>query len=412
MLSLRTCGEEYGLLVAADRLLHPDLLAQQFMDPISIDGQKLLASELSEDQSWLLDEALEPAAVLKLEDDDTGRWQLRDQSAFLEGSHRWLPCTVSRAEHLVAPRPGADRLRVNAGISAFTERRVVERLDSTLSLPSLSRTTRALLDLRSQPFANVQQLVSIIEKDVSLAARIVGWANSAYYAAPNSVDNIHDAIARVVGFDEALNLALGTGIGNAVPAVAPTVPGMPDYWTESLLTAATMENLATRLARWDCQPGTAYLAGLLSHFGTLLLAHVFAPQFAKIRELQHANRHLYYGYCDMEVLVLSRDVLAAELLQDWALPEDVVTAVRMQCAPPEHSPLAGLLNYTRCLLAAEGLGSYPWRSGAMLPAPVCGLDQEMVSEVLKLLRDSAGDGQRLSAFLVAANDDHYGTANE
>ncbi len=78
-------------------------------------------------------------------------------------------------------QPHDDRERVIASITAFTELRIRQRLDQTLTIPPLPEATRRILELKADPDFNLRDLTRVVEADPSLSARIIGWANSAYY---------------------------------------------------------------------------------------------------------------------------------------------------------------------------------------------------------------------------------------
>jgi hypothetical protein len=73
----------------------------------------------------------------------------------------------------------ADRALIEHSISRFTERRIWQRLDETLRIPPLPTNVRRIMELKSDPDCELRDVTMVVESDPSLAARIVGWANSA-----------------------------------------------------------------------------------------------------------------------------------------------------------------------------------------------------------------------------------------
>ena len=118
-----------------------------------------------------------------------------------------------------------------------------------------------------------------------------------------------------------------------------------------------MEQLHARAPFDDIDAGSAYLVGLLCNFGTLVLAHTFPPQYARIRALESANPHILYSHCDVAVLGMDREMIGAALLACWDLPPEITQPIREQHAPGSIVPLARLLRCARSLLASEGVSS-------------------------------------------------------
>lgn len=287
--------------------------------------------------------------------------------------------------------PTDDLQDIHSAITRFSDLRIKARLDETLNLPPLSGTARSIIALQRDPDFPVTELVGIIERDASLAARIVGWANSAFYSAPSPVKSIEDAVLRVIGVDAVLHLAFGLSLAEGLPAPAQNIDGAPNYWIESVLTASTMETLARMSDDPELEPGTSYLVGLLGNFGTLVLAHVFPPQYEAICAARRADPQALYTLCDESVLNICRDVLGAALLGAWELPVEVSIAVREQSMPQSESRYAALLRFTRHLLTLEGLGSYPPPEAVLAVPDVLALKPANVEKVRLRLVESADD---------------------
>lgn len=152
-----------------------------------------------------------------------------------------------------------------------------------------------------------------------------------------------------------------------------------------------MEALTRMTGDPKLEPGTSYLIGLLGNFGTLVLAHVFPPQYEIICAARRTDPQASYTACDESVLEVSRDVLGGALLSAWALPVEVGVAVREQSIAQTESRYAVLLRFTRQLLALEGLSSYP------LP--------EAVFEIPETLALHPGDVETVRLRLIETADE-------
>ncbi|MEM7098884.1 MAG: HDOD domain-containing protein [Pseudomonadota bacterium] len=230
-----------------------------------------------------------------------------------------------------------DEDQILRAVESFTMRRIQDRLDETLHIPPLPEAARRIIELQQNPNHDLQDLVRIIETDPSISAKIMSWANSAMYSRGQPSKTLSDAIMRVLGFDLVFNMALGMAIGATLSLPKDQIRGACPYWVEAVYRAAAMEGLAHQIRAQDRpEPGTCYLAGLLSNFGTLVLGHVFPPQYETICRLREANPQLSQSMVDEYVLELSREVVAATLFELWELPDEVVTAVRYQNLPDYH----------------------------------------------------------------------------
>ncbi|MDY6828694.1 MAG: HDOD domain-containing protein [Pseudomonadota bacterium] len=259
--------------------------------------------------------------------------------------------------------PPFDETRLLAATRKFTELRVQQRLEDTLSIPPLSHTARAIMQLQADPTASTAELAQIVEADASLAAQVVGWASSPFYGAKYPVKSVQEAIIRVLGFDLVMNLALGLSLTESIETPQDQPVGFCRYLGQSLYTAALTGALAGAMPR-TLRPmhGTAYLAGLLHNYGHLVLAHVFAPHFSLVCRHLEVNPDLGRARIENHLLQMTREEMAAWLLDMWHLPSEVTLAVHHQNDPEyagEHHAFANLLWLSTRLLRHRGFGDAP-----------------------------------------------------
>ncbi|WP_432696946.1 aminoacyl-tRNA deacylase and HDOD domain-containing protein [Marinobacterium sp. YM272] len=300
-----------------------------------------------------------------------------------------------------------DVVAITRAVERFTALRIQQRLEDTLGLPALAPTAQKIIMLRSDPDAEVSDLVKVVRLDPSISAQVMSWSASPYYAAPGEVNSIEDAIIRVLGFDLVVNLALGISMGQVLNLPEDTPRGSMPYWKQSVYTATLCELLARRTPV-DKRPkiGIAYLSGLLNNFGYLVLAHLFQPQFSILSRYIEANPHLEPQRVEQHVLRVTRDQVGGWLLDSWNLPEEVSSAIRQQqLASPggEAEVYARLLRLTQVLLRKEGLADGPVQ--ALEPAlyQSLGLELDSVEAAMDTLRERREDLDSLTQTLSSGS---------
>ncbi len=311
-------------------------------------------------------------------------------------SHRSYEATFCEQLVPTPPDPADDEDNILAALDEFTARRIEARLDETLHIPPLPEAARRMIALQADPNYDLSDVVQIIETDPSMAARILGWANSARYGCTTPVTTLDDAIMRVLGFDMVFNMALGLAVGGTLNLPAHHVSGASPYWLDAVYAAATMEALAHQMPPASRpNPGLCYLIGLLSNFGTLVLGHVFPPQYETVCRLQETNPHLSHTHVDQHVLAVNREVLAATLLEQWDLPDELTTAVRYQHVSRysgNHETYVTLLRLARTLFPCTDAPP----PGVLAAAEELAVDTSGLTDVLSVLRASHDDLKDLS----------------
>ncbi len=328
------------------------------------------------DQPLLLINSGEPGMLLEIRGEDF-KSMLTQASA----AHFGEPLSRIRPN---LDRPGDDREEITQAVQAFTARRIQQRLEATIEIPPLAGSAQKIIKLRVDPNATIDDITGVVETDPALAAQVVSWAASPYYASPGKIRSVEDAIVRVLGFDLVINLALGLALGKTLSLPKDHPQQATPYWQQSIYTAAVIEGLTRAMPRAQRpEAGLTYLAGLLHNFGYLLLAHVFPPHFSLICRHQEVNPHLCHTYVEQHLLGISREQIGAWLMRHWDMPDELATALRFQHDPSydgEFAEYANLVCLAVRLLRSRGVGSGPDTS---IP--------DALLERLGLTRDKAED---------------------
>jgi len=218
---------------------------------------------------------------------------------------------------------------------------IKSRIEGLDQLPTMPGIARQIIQLRGNPNGGVDDLAKIIENDPSLAAQVLRYARSPLYGYRGKVDSVHAAIARVLGYEMVLNLALGIAAAKPfkVPRKGPL--GLDAFWQHALYSAALTQALSS-LVPSDIRPpaGMAYLAGLLHNLGQVLVGHLFKQEFLILSKfiVQAPDRPLVET--ELEVLGIDHGQLGSWLMKSWALPEETIVAVQEHHSENYRGPYA------------------------------------------------------------------------
>jgi len=205
-------------------------------------------------------------------------------------------------------------------------RRQIEAIEE---LPPLPQTAQHILALSHRTDARVKDLAEVVELDASLAAQVVRYANSPFFNYRGSVFTVHDAIARVLGFDNVMNLALG--IATAKPFRIPKQGslGLAQYWRNATYTAALAQALCKIMPlEKRIKPGLSYLCGLLHNFGYLVLGHSFSKAYFLLNKLVESDPQADIIELENRSLGVHHGELGLWLLESWELPPEVLAVVK------------------------------------------------------------------------------------
>ncbi len=211
---------------------------------------------------------------------------------------------------------------------SFTPTRLKQRIDETFDLPAMPDIAQDIMKLRVDPSADAKKLSQIVARDPSLAAQVISWASSPYYGYQGKIDSIETAIARVLGFELVMNLALGISIGKSLKVPKDGPIGVKEFWKQAIYCANLAEKLCRAMpVKHRPERGLIYLSGLLHNFGHLLMGHIFPPQFDLINRTIEANPYTSIEDIEFYILGVTHEEIGAWLMQNWHMPEELIVAV-------------------------------------------------------------------------------------
>lgn len=268
------------------------------------------------------------------------------------------------------------------------------RIEQVYELPPMPEMARRVLQLRNNPDASIAELASIVELDPSLAAQVVRYAASPFYAYRGTINSIHDAITRVLGFDMVMNMALGLATGKSFQNPCDGPLGLHAFWRHAVYTATLVQALAKRMPPSSRpQPGMVYLAGLLHNFGFLLLGHLFPPEFKLLNKLVAAHPEspvtalekcvLGMGQAQ-NLLEMGHAQIGSWLMQSWQMPDEIVITLREHHNPAyqgDHAVFPHLIMIADHILKGREIGDAPDACLPPLSLETIGLTEAFVTEV-------------------------------
>ena len=323
--------------------------------------------------------------------------------------HKLLGDSVSGA----FSRPAAS-LRADSGdmdstlshvVDQFTPARVKRDIEEFHELPALPATAAQILRLAADRMANARQLADIIEQDPGLSAQVLRYANSSLYGYSGRINNLQTAIARVLGFEFVMKLALGLSIGKSlrIPQEGPF--GLDAFWKHSVYAGRLVEQLAGLLPKSQRLPrGTAYLAGLLQNLGRLVLGHTFQPEFYILNRFAQANPDMPTRELEKHVLGVTHDQIGAWLMEAWGLPQELVVAVRHHHNEgywDRHAAYAQLVLIANWALAENGLGEADCSGLPAFSLEMLGLKSNQVMDLATTLFSNSRELEDLARRLAA-----------
>ena len=264
------------------------------------------------------------------------------------------------------------------------------RVQDVLLLPPLPAIACRLLKLVAREDCHIEELATLIEQDPGLTARIIGIANSAYFARRSEICSVADAIVRVLGLNLVRGIAIGIALSKPFDASACKSFQLDRYWYRAVQTA----NLAARLGTLSSleQPlrDCLSLCGLLHNLGQLALVHVFPDRMARVFDAWARQPGEGLLALESKHLAMTEIDAGAILARRWQLPPSVTDVVAFRREPRRAgttAPVVQLIAY--CAEIASAWYQDPTAAAAPMAeagAALADADAERFVQALEQIR--------------------------
>ncbi|MBK6766404.1 MAG: HDOD domain-containing protein [bacterium] len=240
---------------------------------------------------------------------------------------------------------------------------IFDVLSGLKNLPTLPDAATRVIELSSDPEVSPKALADAVERDPSIATRLLKLVNSPYFGIRGTVVSIHQALV-FLGVSNLRNLVLSTCAVDLFRQEGRIGSfSRSDLWIHSLATAIAARELAKSTRA--CDPEIAFTAGLIHDVGKIVIDRHFHEDFERIIECMDASG-VAMVEAERAVFEADHSQIGFFLAKHWSLPEVLQEAISGHHAPDassRHAKLAALIGYAdnvaRSLKQGDGGGMTP-----------------------------------------------------
>ena len=267
---------------------------------------------------------------------------------------------------------------------------LLRQIESGYSLPSLSPVAMKLVEIALDETCSAGELTTLIERDPSLAVRVLRLANSAFFLTRKPTTSLKQAVVKV-GFQRLRIMALSLSLRDTFPMAKIGALDYEKFWHTTLYRALIAKSFATHLK--NCYPEEAFVAGLIMEIGLLILfdlqikfdAEAPPIKLEPLEELLAWERDRY-GIDHRQV--------GEAALRCWKFPEIIVQCQLFygQAALPQDAPLlAKIYELSRELSSLISQGSAGFHTPFNDAERFLGLNRDVINDILLTTFDQVQD---------------------
>jgi HD-like signal output (HDOD) protein len=202
------------------------------------------------------------------------------------------------------------------------EEQILQTIREGRFLPSIPAVAIEVLRQARDPRVSIERLAETIERDPALAAKLLRYANSSYYAGTQPIVSLPQAVVRL-GVRSTKLLALSFSLTDAVGHDLRDFD-FNAFWQRSLTTAVTARRLARHSVR--SLADEAFLVGLLADVGSPVLARAFPQRYRSV-SASFLRSPQDLPDIELKILGVAHPLVGRRLAEAWHLPADLCQAL-------------------------------------------------------------------------------------
>jgi len=232
--------------------------------------------------------------------------------------HQFLakPCDPDQLKAVLRRASGLHKL-----ISQPALKNIISSIDS---LPSLPEVYAELRQAMADPNIAMADIAAIIEKDLSMSAKVMQLVNSAFFGLFKTIDSPRHAV-NLLGIETVKNLVLGVGAFSEIKTRSRVFP-VQQLMAHSMAVAACAKNIAQHESSSKELVDSCFLTGMLHDIGKLVLLAKLPKQYEKAVILSQ-EKHIPLRNAEKEIFHTLHGDIGAYLMGLWGMGGDVVEGI-------------------------------------------------------------------------------------
>ncbi len=238
---------------------------------------------------------------------------------------------------------------------------IKDKIQHIANLPTLPQIASHLIKIINDPLTSSSDVAFIIGQDLSLSAKVLRLANSAFYGVPRSITNINSAVV-ILGLKVLHTMVLGLTVFDMFPENKRTANlfNRKAFWLHSLSCALISKFLATRIRKFILfDPEEAFCAGLLHDIGKVVMEQYLHEDFHKALETAQREKISMYD-AENAILGYNHTHVAEWLTESWGLPSELQLPLLFHHTPSEccqYQDIVTLCHYADWLCYELGMNN-------------------------------------------------------
>ncbi len=196
-----------------------------------------------------------------------------------------------------------------------------QKANELFTVPQTSNQLRQLYDKKH---TTMEDIANVVYNDPSLTVHLLKYANSPIFRFERKIESLEKAV-QVIGSKAVYEFSIAFSMANMFTKDTSKHIDVKRFWRQSILCALYAVFFAKKTKEKDISK--MYTSGLLHNVGELAVLRIDP---SVVRQCNDLNRLDLPKICQEEELGFSFADVSAALLQQWLIPDSLVSTIAMQ----------------------------------------------------------------------------------
>jgi putative nucleotidyltransferase with HDIG domain len=266
-------------------------------------------------------------------------------------------------------------------------------IEKTLRLETIPDIYYKIIAAINNPEASLHDIAQVVNKDITLSAKVLQLVNSSFYSLRQKVDTLTWALA-LIGTNQLVNIVSGVSAVSLFKNIPSQLMNMASFWEHSIACGTAARLLAGHCNR-RVDAERFFVAGLLHDIGRLILIQNLPGPCLDL--FQRARKEeIFLFVAETDKFNMDHSHIGAQMAFHWNLPETLVDMINDHHLPGKEKAFfeASIINLSDIIVNALEIGNSGEFFVPVIEPRVCTelhLNKDMLQPLINQLENQLED---------------------
>lgn len=194
---------------------------------------------------------------------------------------------------------------------------ILKNVISSSELPTLPNVASKLITMTAREDTTLADIAALVSQDVSLSAKILKVANSAFYSFPQQIGSIKQAVS-ILGTNAVRSLVLSFSFLTMKRGKHKTTFNFEKFWERSLASGVAAKLILEKVKGADTEE--IFICGLLQNLGELIFARTLPERYDEVIRVVEEQKKDTISV-ELELIGMHHAEIGYHVAKHWGFPE-------------------------------------------------------------------------------------------